>query len=286
MAKTDPLDPNVPAGSESPRMGDDRIKELARAVAELLNVDHYMGSDGGAGTGYNEDAAGEHKQVTINAPISTPSNEANKLKVYGKDVNDKIEFFVLDEDGNEIQLTSAGKVYASNLLMPSGGVAQIETIQAVDETGVVIKNDSGDTVITAGDDGKATLADGSLLAAATEAGDDDRTIADKAYADAAPAAQMTPTSMTGGNESNGTVTLPNGLIMKWGDKSVANSATISFATETGSAFPNNCFQVIGTKGSGGTWAGGTTIDNISNASFDIDWGGVATFVLRWFAIGR
>lgn len=108
MTKTDPLDPNVPAGSESPRMGDDRMKELAKAVAELLNVDHYMGTDGGADVGYNEDAAGEHKKVTLNAPISTPSGVVNKLFLYGKDAGGKTEFHILDENGNEVQLTSSG----------------------------------------------------------------------------------------------------------------------------------------------------------------------------------
>lgn len=107
MAKSDPVDPNVPAGDEDPKLGDNRIRELAAAVAELLNVDHYMGTDGGAGTGYNEDAAGEHKKVTLRV-ASAPTVEANKGYVYAKDVSGKAELFYKDEDGNEIQLTAAG----------------------------------------------------------------------------------------------------------------------------------------------------------------------------------
>jgi hypothetical protein len=108
MAKTDPIDPNVPAGGETPRLGNDRIQELARAVAEILNVDHYIGSDGGAGVGYNEDAAGEHVRIKFNAPIATPVNVANKGFVYIKDFSGKAELCFEDEDGNEIQLTSGG----------------------------------------------------------------------------------------------------------------------------------------------------------------------------------
>jgi microcystin-dependent protein len=113
MSKTDGVDPNVPAGGETPRLGNDRIQDLAKAVAELIGVDHYMGADGGADVGYNEDAAGEHKQVKINAPIATPTKVANKLFFYGKDFNSKIEGCILDEDGNEVQLTTAGSIKKS-----------------------------------------------------------------------------------------------------------------------------------------------------------------------------
>lgn len=115
MAKTDPVDPNVPAGSEDPKLGDNRIRTLAAAVAELLNVNHYMGADGGAGTGYNEDAAGEHTVVTLRVEASDPAAEADKIKVYGKDVNSKTEAHLRDEDGNVIQLTSAGAIKKSVL---------------------------------------------------------------------------------------------------------------------------------------------------------------------------
>ncbi len=109
MAKTDPIDPNVPAGTEDPKLGDNRIRELARAIAEYLNVDHYIGADGGAGTGYNEDAAGEHLRVKFTAPLGAdPSNAANKGFLYTKDVSGKVELFWEDEDGDVVQLTAAG----------------------------------------------------------------------------------------------------------------------------------------------------------------------------------
>lgn len=272
MAKTDPLDPSVPAGTEDPKLGDNRIRALARAVAEILNVDHYMGTDGGAGTGYNEDAAGEHKKIKFNAPISTPTNVSNKLFVYGKDVGGKIELHCLDEDGNEIQLTSAGKLYsASGFAMPSGQTAIIETVQAVDETGIVLKNDGDDTVITVGDDGTATLADGSQLASSAEP-TADADIANKKYVDDnVGAANWSPTSYS--NEQS--ITMPNGFIMKVGSNTVANGATVNFDT----AFPSNVkVSFANAKGYAGGYSAnssasktGITIYHNIGGSIAVDW---------------
>lgn len=115
MAKTNPIDPNVPAGSEVPRLGDNRIRNLAAAVAEEQNVDHYMGSDGGAGTGYNEDAAGEHKKVTLRVQTSKPTAASGKGFVYTKTVNGVVELFYEDHAGSEIQITSGGILKSLNL---------------------------------------------------------------------------------------------------------------------------------------------------------------------------
>ena len=126
MSKSNPVDPNVPASSESPKLGDDRIRELAAAVAELLSVDHYMGSDGGAGTGYNEDAAGEHDKVTLRVQASAPTSEADKGHIYAKDVSSKAEMHYKDEDGNVIQITTAGAIKKSVLegsaFVPPGAI--------------------------------------------------------------------------------------------------------------------------------------------------------------------
>lgn len=126
MAKTNPVDPSVPDGGEDPKLGDNRIRELAAAVAEVLGVDHYMGSDGGAGVGYNEDAAGEHEIVTLREQTA-PTVEADKGYVYTKVVDDKAELHFKDEDANEIQLTVAGEIKQSSIegnsaFVPTGGM--------------------------------------------------------------------------------------------------------------------------------------------------------------------
>lgn len=115
MAKVDPLDPAVPAGSEDPKLGNDRIQELARAVAELLAVDHYMGTDGGSGTGYNEDAAGEHNKATLRVQGSKPAAVAGKGYIYAKTVSGVVELFYENQAGVEVQITANGILNSCNL---------------------------------------------------------------------------------------------------------------------------------------------------------------------------
>ncbi len=52
---------------------------------------------------------GEHKKISFNAPIATPTNVANTGFLYTKDVDSKVELHCLDETGNETQLTSKGR---------------------------------------------------------------------------------------------------------------------------------------------------------------------------------
>ena len=137
MSKTDGLDPSVPAGAEDPKLGDNRIRELARAVAEILNVDHYIGSDGGAGTGYNEDAAGEHLRVKFTAPLAAdPTNASNKAFLYTKDVSSVVELFWEDEAGNVLQLTSGG-VFNPALACALSGAQTIAGVKTFSSSPIV-----------------------------------------------------------------------------------------------------------------------------------------------------
>lgn len=94
----------TPEAGANVGQGDDRIRNLKTDVRERQDVDHYMDE-----TGTDADH-GEHRKITLNAPISTPTAVANKGFVYGKDVGGKIELHYLDEDDNEIQLTSGGVI--------------------------------------------------------------------------------------------------------------------------------------------------------------------------------
>lgn len=98
------LDTSTPAGSDSPKQGDDRIREIKAAIQERENVDHYWPL---SGTTVDDADAGEHRKVTLRVG-SAPSAVANKGFLYAKDVSAKAELFYRDEDGNEIQLTSGG----------------------------------------------------------------------------------------------------------------------------------------------------------------------------------
>lgn len=98
-----------PADSDPVSEGAEKIRDLKKDVRERVAKDHYMDI---AGTDADH---GEHSKVTFQAPIATPSNVANKGFLYGKDVGGKIELHFLDEDGNEIQLTSGGIINSAIL---------------------------------------------------------------------------------------------------------------------------------------------------------------------------
>lgn len=103
----------APADVDDIGDGASEIRELKVAISERLNLDHYLDI---AGTDVDH---GEHRRVTFNAPISTPANVANKGFLYGKDVGAKIELHWEDEDGNELQLTTAGALNFAKSV-PSG----------------------------------------------------------------------------------------------------------------------------------------------------------------------
>ena len=92
-----------PADTENISLGAGRIRDLKTDVQERLEVDHFHAGDA---------QDGEHKKLTLGAPIATPANVANKGFLYGKDVGGKIELHWEDEDGNEIALTAAGSINA------------------------------------------------------------------------------------------------------------------------------------------------------------------------------
>ena len=260
MSKTDGLDPNVPAQSESPKLGARRIRELARAVAELLNVDHYIGSDGGAGTGYNEDDTGEHKKVTLRV-ASAPTVESNKGYVYAKDVGGKAELFYKDEDGNEIQITAGGILNSCNLAGDQT-VAGVKTLSS---------RPSLPNGLTAAKALISTLATGTapLTVAST-------TKVANLNADKVDGYDIA--AYTGGQSH----TFPGGLIMKFGKRgsiSANSTATVTYGT----AFPTGVVAVFGsfggtslTGGSGGAVPTGTPkatlyVRNDSDATEDMYW---------------
>jgi len=98
----------VPAGTENVSDGDDRIRAFKGSIRERIEKDHYMAI---AGTDADH---GEHKRITFHEPIAKPTAVANKGFLYGKDVGAKIELHFEDEDGDEVQLTSAGKTIVSD----------------------------------------------------------------------------------------------------------------------------------------------------------------------------
>jgi len=103
----------------------------------------------------------------------------------------------------------------------------------------------------------------------------------KAYVDGEiadlPGNEFTPATYAG----EGSVTLPNGLIMKMGR--VTTSGT-SRAVSYGSPFPNAVLSTVVTVEASTSLAVDTVISNKTLSSFDVFYGSAATHV-NWFAIG-
>ena len=263
MSKTDGLDPSVPAGAEDPKLGDNRIRELARAVAEILNVDHYIGSDGGAGTGYNEDAAGEHAKVTLRVG-SAPTLAANKGFLYTKDVTNKVELFFMDEDGDEIQLTLGG-VFNPAIAC---GITGNQTIAG-------IKTFSNQPVLNAGLTAAAalvsTLATGTapLTIAST-------TVVPNLNADKVDGYDV---AAYAGGES---YTFPGGRIEKVGYKLF--DGTEPDSVTFGAAFPNACIAVLPTQKHSAVRTYSPYISAISVSGFTVGYEAGSTGCY-WLAIG-
>ena len=106
MAWNHIYDVNTPAGGDDPKEGDDRIREVKAALQERIAKDHYFPK---TGSQVSDVDAGEHKKVTLRVG-SAPGAVADKGFVYAKDVDSKAELFYIDEDGNEVQITTGGIV--------------------------------------------------------------------------------------------------------------------------------------------------------------------------------
>lgn len=97
-------DETVPLGTEAISNGDDRIRELKTQLREIIEIDHDVESSG-------QDADwGQHKVIHLQNQPSDPTATANIVHLYQKDADGKPELFIRDEDGNVIQITSAGSL--------------------------------------------------------------------------------------------------------------------------------------------------------------------------------
>jgi len=92
-----------PADGYNVSEGAKRIRDTRIGVRERLAKDHYFDI---AGTDADH---GEHSKVTLRVG-SAPTHAANKGILYAKDVSAKAELHYIDENGNEVQLTSGGVI--------------------------------------------------------------------------------------------------------------------------------------------------------------------------------
>ena len=259
MSKTDGIDPNVPAGSEDPKLGNDRIQELARAVIEFLAVDHYVGTDYGADAGYNEDAAGEHAKVTLRnttAPTAAPG-KGFLYVVSG-------ELYYKDPSGNAIQLTTGGILNSLNL--------------TGNQTAAGVKTFSSQAAFAAG------LTTAAAIISTLVTGTAPLTVASTTKVSNLNADQVDGYDVVaaGGTESD---TIAGGLIIKQGQVAYSGSnLTVTFGTP----FPTECKRVIACLADS-AWTASyapVIIGSPTANSFVVSVGAATGISINWIAIGR
>jgi hypothetical protein len=258
MSKTDPIDPAVPAGSEDPKLGDNRIRELAAAVAEILAVDHYIGTNGGAGTGYNEDAAGEHAKVTIRNG-SAPTAAAGKGFLYVVSG----ELYYKDPSGNVIQLTSGGILNSLNL--------------TGNQTAAGVKTFSSQAAFAAG------LTAAAAIISTLVTGTAPFTVASTTKVANLNADQVDGFHVTAPDGTQ-SYTIAGGLILKQGQAAFSGSdLTVTF----GEAFPTECIRVIACLNDT-AWSTNYAPKIISKSAsnFVVSMGNATSLNIDWIAIGR
>lgn len=184
-------DKDKPASSTSLRSSNPEILANWSALESAIGQDHEF-STGGTNTG-------KHLQITFDANIADPTVvAATEGVLYLKTVSGKSELHFIDEDENILQLTSAGDLFSSTGLTVTnnatfnGNLIGSSTSDITFNTNkFTVAGATGNTLIAGTLDvtgimtttAASVLGDGSTLAAATESGDGDRTISDKAYVD-------------------------------------------------------------------------------------------------------
>jgi hypothetical protein len=283
MSKSTPIDPNNPKGTADPKQGDDQIRKTNAGVIEILEVDHYVGANT-TDVGYQEDAAGEHAKATLRVTTSPVSVAANKGVVFSKDADSVAELHYIDENLDEAQITRGGKVNLDKNI-----VANNTPLQADNEAGDgfvdLIKagrNEADDTDVM-------LLSDAARMDTDAEPAEDTG-VANKKYVDKLATMVPAASGPSAGYAGEKSVTLPNGLIMKFGKKTISSSGnyTITFADDAVAAFPTACLHaqvsLFDAAPSGGNFGPVVKSYNTTTLVLYIS-NSAAIDALEWFAIG-
>lgn len=265
---SDVYDVATPQGSDDPAEADDRMREIKESNRVRQDVDHFWELTGTQVSGAD---TGEHRKVLYHAPITSPATVAASHGVtFIKDVAGKAELHWIDEDEQEIQLTSAGTI-----LLADGRITNDTYLLGIDNAGTGTVN-----LIKAGTNDLATLPDSAEMATSA-APVEDEAIANKKYVDDnVGAANWTPTVYAG----EASIVFPNGLIMKQGFSASTGPQTIDFVPD----FPTACVNLMITLQDPANSSAGSSnesIKTLSAASADV-WINTAAQGFFWIAIGH
>jgi hypothetical protein len=207
---------------------DDYINKTRTDVEERLKQWVY-----GFVAGENDGVGG---LISAKLKVQTSVTQtANCIHLYGKDVSSKCECHAIDEDANEVQMTTGGNIGGANVELLAGKdlLGSATSDITINTNKFTVAGATGNTVIagTLTQQGVATLADTSAMAsdAAPAA---DAQIANKKYVDDQNTADH-PAFTGGESHTDG-----SGIIIKQGVESVASQALdeVTYATP----FPTEC----------------------------------------------
>jgi len=118
-AWTATYDTTTPAGTDSPSIIDDRIRETKLGVQERQNVDHYWPL---SGSQVSDADAGKHRKITFQEALATkPTLTDGQLALYTKLTDSNEAIWLESEAGTERQLTT-GSGLALKLVDADGAV--------------------------------------------------------------------------------------------------------------------------------------------------------------------
>lgn len=115
---TQSWDETKPAGSRSIKLGDNDIREFKTQIREIIGVDHDLPSSGSAND------IGQHLRVTLQEQADLGTGAEGTTILGNQTISGKGELVYTDEDDNDVQLTTGGKICVSSLTT----VASISTI--------------------------------------------------------------------------------------------------------------------------------------------------------------
>jgi hypothetical protein len=102
-----------PAGGDNISAGDNRIREMKTQIREVIDVDHDFPSSGQAAD------VGQHKKVTLQEQADLGTGAVGATILGSQTVSGKGELVYTDEDDNDIQFTSGGKILLTDVSLAS-----------------------------------------------------------------------------------------------------------------------------------------------------------------------
>jgi hypothetical protein len=103
----------TPSGGDNLSAGDNRIREMKTQIREVIDVDHDFPSSGQAAN------VGQHKKVTLQEQADIGTGAVGATILGSQTVSGKGELVYTDEDDNDIQFTSGGKILLTDVSLAS-----------------------------------------------------------------------------------------------------------------------------------------------------------------------